>query len=493
MRALARRRLDEIDAEYDLRLFIQLYSPRLGDPYHLAELCEALDESMRRPVIILCEAPPRHWKTVTILHHIARRLKYRPTEQNAYGTYSGQLAFRKSRLCREYAGRAGVFARPEQLQLGPGEKAKDPAATVSFWQTHHGGGLIAGGRNGAYVGEGFGFMYLDDMFKNRGEAESEKIQETVYEDVFQGTMFTRLEPGGSICSSHQAWNDRDLNERLREWAKSERLGAEIIDVRLPAVSRATYDMRGRLTGGVPLHPKRYDIRALRRIQQAIDTYNFESQYQQNRIPRGKRVFVEPQRYVEPNLNGAIIRISCDPGISKNEKRDPSGFLVGAGYLDRAGAVCLDILYAEERHEEIPETVDGLEELHEDWFGASILLEEVSAFKAVSQVARRLDQERTRRGEQPANLPIESWIPEGSKFVRSLPCAAGVRFGRVRVPLKAWWLPAFLKQMRRFTGREGGADNMIDALTQLYDWFDQNLASSGLRSRTGGEPKIAAGF
>jgi len=482
-----------MDAEFDLRTFMSLYSPRLGDPYHLAELCEALDESMKRPVIILAEAPPRHWKTVTILHHIARRLKYRPTEQNAYGTYSGGLAFRKSRLCREYAGRAGVFARPAELHLGPGEKAKDPAATVSFWQTPQGGGLVAGGRHGAFVGEGFGFIYIDDPFKDRPEAESEKIQDAVYEGMFQGTMFTRLEPGGSICISHQAWNDRDLNARLREWAVEEGLGAEVIDIRLPAVSRATYDRRGRLTGGVPLHPGRYNIRALRRIQQAISDYNFESQYQQKRVPRGKRIFVEPQMYDEPNFDGAIVLVSCDPGIVKDKKKDPSGFVVTSGYLDRGGSVCMDVLFAEERHEEIPETVDALEELHEDFFHSPILLEEVSAFKAVSQIARRLDQERTKRGEQPANLPIESWLPEGSKFVRALPCAGGVRFGRVRVPKTGFWVPAFRKQMRRFTGREGGKDNMIDALTQAYDWYDKNLASAGLRSRTGGEREMASGF
>lgn len=486
-----------MDAEYDLRKFIEVYSPKLGDPWHLAELCEALDESMRRPVIILCEAAPRHWKTVTILHHCARRLKYRPEEQVAYTTYAGGLAFRKSRICRDIARRAGVFARPPELRHGPGDRAKDPAATVSFWQTPHGGGMIAGGRNGAFVGEGFGFIYFDDMFKNRAEAESEVIQETVYVDVFQGTMFTRLEPGGSICSSHQAWNDGDLNARLRAWAKEE--GIEIIDLRFRAVTRPTYDARGRLTGGIPLRPDRFDIRALRRIQQTIDDYNFESQYQQKRVPRGKRIFVEPQRYVEPNVTGAIIKLSCDPGISKQEKgkkgskKDPSGYVIGAGYLDAAGAVCIDILHAEERHDEIPETVDRLEEFHDEWSGPGIILEEVSAFAALSQVARRLDQERTRRGEQPANLPIESWVPQGSKFVRALPCAAGVRFGRVRVPAEGWWIPAFLKQLRGFTGREGGADNMVDALTQMYDWFDRNLSGSRLRSRTGGERAMASGY
>lgn len=487
----------ELDAEYDLRTFIECFSPRLGDPYHLAELCEALDESMRRPVIILCEAPPRHWKTVTILHHIARRLKYRPTEQNGYGAYSGGLAFRKSRICRDIAGRAGVFAAPAELRHGPG--GKDPAATVSYWQTPQGGALIAGGRHGSFVGEGFHFIFIDDPFKDRAEAESELIQESVYEDMFQGTMFTRLEPGGSICVSHQAWNDGDLNARLRAWTKEEGLEAEVIDIQLAAVRKATYDMRGRLTGGIPLHPERYGIRALRRIQQAIDDYNFESQYQQKRVPKGKRVFVEPQRYDEANVDGSVIMLSCDPGISKQKKdkkgnkKDPSGFVVGACYLDRAGAICIDVLFAEERHEEIPETVDALEELHDEWFNAPVLLEEVSAFKAVSQVARRLDQERTRRGERPANLPIESWIPEGSKFVRALPCAGGVRFGRVRVPAQAWWVPAFLKQLRGFTGREGGADNMVDALTQLYDWCDHNLAGRELRSRTGGERQLASGY
>lgn len=477
-----------MDAQWDLRLFIKLYSPNLEDPAQLEELCDALDESLRTPLLLLVEAPPRHYKTVTLLHHAARILRYWPGKRCAYSTYAGGLAFRKSRIARDIAQRSGAI--PSRARAAWQGRVFDPASAVSHWQTHGDGSFVAGGRKGNYVGEGFHWIHIDDPFRDRAESESPVIQEAVYEDLFQGTMFTRLEPGASMCISHQPWNDRDLIARLIDWAKEQGLG-HVRHVRMPAVRDAVYDQQGKIIAGVPLLPQRYGIPELQRIQVTVGTYNFESQYQCNRVPRGQRVFTEPQRYVSAQIDHAVIAASCDPGVENNEKKDPSAFVVGAGYIDDDGLVCVDVLLAYEKHGEIPDTVDELEALNEDW-ECVFILEEVSAFKALSQVARRLDLERVKRRQQAARLRLISWTPRVSKFVRSLPTAAAVRYGRVRVPRDAWWVPAFLKQLQQFTGRPGGKDNLVDALTQLHDYFEKTLAGGAARARTGGAREIAAG-
>lgn len=489
-RVRARVKLDWRRAEFDIELYTKLVSPQLEPVPHLGPLDDVLNASMKRPLIALVECAPRHGKTVRLTHQASRRLKYHPTNQVAYASYSAQFANRKSREVRKICARAGVWtqeAAPKSRDLT--DRFNDPAAAVSYWQTRQGGAFVAGGRGGGYVGEGFHLILVDDPFKNRQEAESAKVSDAVFEDLFQGTLYTRLEPTGSMIITHQAWNDDDLIARVRELLTKEGSPHEVVS--LPAVRNARYDHRGRLVGGKVLWKSRYPIKRLRQIQAAVGSYNFESQYQSNRVPKGNRVFVEPKSYAKPNLDHAVIAISCDPGIEENVKRDESAYVVAAGYLDAEHCVCMDVLLVEEHNEEIPGTVDRLELLHSSWHGAPIILEEVSAFKALSQVARRLDVERVRRGESKANLPITSWIPRGSKLIRAQPAAGAVQFGRLRTPLDAPWRQMYHQRLRRFTGREGGKDGVVDATVQLFDWFERRLTVGRIKARSGGDRTIGA--
>jgi hypothetical protein len=489
-RARARVILDWRRAEFDIELYVKLVSPQLEAVPHLRPLDDVLNASMKRPLIALVECAPRHGKTVRLTHQASRRLKYHPTNQVAYASYSAQFANRKSREVRKLCARAGVWTQePTTKKRDLTDRFNDPAAAVSYWQTRQGGAFVAGGRGGGYVGEGFHLILVDDPFKNRQEAESEKVSDSVFEDLFQGTLFTRLEPTGSMIITHQAWNEEDLIARVQQLLKDQGSPHEVVS--LPAVTKARYDKRGRLVGGKVLWESRFPLKRLRQIQAAVGPYNFESQYQCNRVPKGSRVFQEPQSYVKPHLDNGIIGISCDPGIVEDEKRDESAYVVAVGYLDPLKNVCMDILLAEEHNEEIPETVDRLELLHVSWGGAPIILEEVSAFKAISQIARRLDQERSKRAESKANLPITSWVPRGSKLIRAQPTAGAVQFGRLRTPHEAAWRAAYHQRLRRFTGREGGKDGLIDATVQLYDWFERRLTVGRIKARSGGDRVIAA--
>jgi predicted phage terminase large subunit-like protein len=487
-RAEARDRLEDLDTEHDVRAFMKRHSPDFERPDHLGELCEALDLSMRKPCFILVEAAPRHGKTEVLMHHMARHIKFRPRENVIYCSYASQLALRKSRRTRALAARAGALVTAEGTR---GFDQLDPSKAVSYWQTAEGGAFMAGGRGGAYVGDGAKLIVMDDLYKNRVEAESEKISDSVFEDLFQGTLYTRLEPGGSIVSNHQPWNDRDINARLRAWARE--TGIELIEVRLPAVRKPRYDSRGRLVGGKVLWEKRWPLPELAKIQGTIGDYNFESQYQCNRVPKGARVFkvAECVRYTTPRRDHVVPAASCDPGIEKDVKRDPSAFIVGHGYLDSRGSTCIDLLLAHEVNIEIPETVDELEAINKQHSVARILIEEVSGFKSVSQIARRLDAERRRRVEVEAQLPLQSVVPVGSKWIRALPTATAIKQGRIRVPAGAPWVEALEKQLRNFTGKPGGQDNLVDALTQLYDWFELRLRSLRSRGRHGGETEMGS--
>ena len=464
-------------AEYDLGTFIELTTPEYDRPRHLQPLLDVLDRSMREPVYALIEAPPRHGKTASILHHLARRLRYRPGDAVAYCAYAASLALKKSRETREIAARAGVWTGYEtRLQRRGGGGSGGLAQAVSFWETLSGGSMSAGGRHGSFVGTGYQTVVFDDPFKNRDEAESPVIQERALETWRM--LSTRIEPGGSGFVTHQAWNDDDTIATLKaEMDSSGGAEARWEIVSLPAVIDAVYDDEtGQLTGGMPLWPARWSIDQLARRKHDVGDYNWFSQYTNDRRPRGDTIFHDPARYVEPQINGAVVVISCDPGIEEDRMRDSSGIVVGSVYREPGPfhtprnphlIPCMDVLLAEDQWRSVPDLLDYLEHLQTNVFrGAPILLEEVSAFKALSQVAARLNK----------RLQIYAVTPRGSKFLRAQPTAEAWNKGQIRTPLQAPWVVDFMAECRRFTGRQGGKDNRVDALTQLFDYAEHVLAA-----------------
>jgi hypothetical protein len=473
LRALARQSANEDLAEHDLGLFIELTTPAYDSPEHLRPLLDALDRSMREPVYALVECPPRHAKTETLLHGLARRLRYRSEDHVAYCSYAAPLALRKSRRAREMAARAGVWTGDEQIR----RNRFDPSQAVSYWQTIDGGSFTAGGRNSGFTGDGYGMVIYDDPLKNREEAESPVYQEKAIE-TWRG-LANRIEPGGSAFLSHQPWNDLDPIAQLKTEQAASALASvtggaapawEIIS--LPAVIDAVYDeATGRLIGGTPLWPARWSLEALARRKHDVKDYNWFSQYTLDRLPRGDQLFRDPARYRTPTEDGAIVVISCDPGIEDDKMKDSSGIVVACCYRRPSPHhtpqtpdfdAYLDILLAEDQWRDIPDLLDYLETLQKTVFrGAPILLEEVSAFKALSQTARRLKK----------RLNLTSITPHGNKYLRAQPTADAWNEGRIRTPIDAPWVADFHFEARRFTGKRGGKDNRIDALTQLYDYAE----------------------
>lgn len=489
-RALARWSADEERAEHDLGLFIELHSPKYQRPDHLEPLLEAIDRSMTEPVYALVEIAPRMGKTETLIAGLVRRLKYRPSDGVAYCSYAAPLALRKSRRARELAVRAGVWAGDEVVK----RSRFDPSNAVSYWQTVDGGSFTAGGRGGSFIGEGYGVVVYDDAYKNRDEAESPVIQAKAIE-TWRGTLANRIEPGGSGFVTHQAWNDQDPIAVLKSEMGKGPDGQEWELISLPAVIDAEYDEKtDELVGGTPLWPARWSLSALARRKYDVGPYNWYSQYTNDRRPRGDRIFAEPARYVEPVIDGAVVVISCDPGIEENKMKDSSGIVAGSCYR-RAGPhhtpanpqleLRIDVLHAEDQWRDIPDLLDYLELLQRERFrGAPILLEEVSAFKALSQVAARLNPK----------LRLYSVTPKGSKLLRAQPTGKAWNDGLIRVPFGgvyagAWTLD-FIREMQRFTGRPGGKDNRVDALTQLYDYAGAALASIA-GAESGGESEWAS--
>lgn len=486
-RARARRARELREAERDLFTFIRLHQPHYRKPTHMARLVEAFDRAMRGPVLCIVEAPSRHGKTSILMAAAARFLRYRARASVAYCTYANDIAFRRSREVRELAGIAGVWVGTEQRT----RQQFDPSKSVAFWQTRAGGQFVAGGRHAQWIGEGFNLILYDDPIKDAAEASSQTARDEAYQ-VLRGTLMSRLEPGGSLFISHQRWNQDDPIGRLKEWLATDPAAPrfEVITLRAIDDIEMREDERGieRIVGGKPLCEWRYDLPALVRMAALMGDW-FWPNFQQDVSPRGKRVFPELARYERPQREHSLLLISCDPGIEgrpaaeeKKLKPDPYGLVVAYAWLaaDPEGNPCvaLDVVLAESEHLESIDLLDYLQNLQTaDYPGAPVLLEEVSAFRILEQVAARLNQQ----------LYIVPVTPRGSKLLRAQPTAKAARWGLIRVPdREAPWLPKFLREVREFTGKSGRRDNMVDALTQLFDQASLMLGVQSSGADVGGE-------
>jgi hypothetical protein len=118
--------------------------------------------------------------------------------------------------------------------------------------TNHGGAYVAAGVGTAVTGRGAHIALIDDPFKDREEADSERRRDLVW-DWYRSTLFTRLMPGGAIVLIQTRWHEDDLAGRLlaaeTDW--------EVLD--LPAID----------ADGKALWPEWYDEQALERIKATI--------------------------------------------------------------------------------------------------------------------------------------------------------------------------------------------------------------------------------
>ena len=63
--------------------------------------------------------------------------------------------------------------------------------------------------------------------------------------------------------------------------------------------------------------------------------------------------------------------------------------------------------------------------------------------------------------------------------------------RIRTPLDGAWVAGMHREAHRFTGKAGGKDNCIDAMTQLYD-YAEHVHSFIIGAESGGDSTLSGG-
>jgi phage terminase large subunit-like protein len=429
--------------------YVHRISPRWVEPWHLKPIADLFARAEYGPVRACVSVPPRHGKTELLLHAMPWWLSRHPEQTVAYISYSGGLAFTKSKRALDLAHRAGIILRRD-------------IAKASEWRTPSDGGVISTGIGGPLTGHGANLLIIDDPVKNREEAESVVIRERNWE-WFTSTALTRVEPGGSVIVVHTRWHEDDLIGRLKldrdnHW--------EIIN--LPAVQE----------DGGALWPERWSKKQLDVKKREVGEYDWSSLFMGSPRPKGGRMFSEPIEYDKPDLLNAKLLITCDPAATSKTHSDYSAIVVAAGKLGEDGLVRADILEAYRVQMDIPQLVQLLVRIQKKWSPSvgfnptPIAVEAVGGFKAVPQMLRQIDKK----------LRLIEIQPTQDKFTRALPTAAAWNDGRIRCPMQNQpdgrptpaWLGPFVEEVTRFSGVNDAHDDQVDALAHMYATFAQML-------------------
>jgi predicted phage terminase large subunit-like protein len=207
--------------------------------------------------------PPRHGKSELASKRFpAWCLGRDPSRQIIAASYNSDLASDFGRNVRN------IVASPEFGEVFPGVALAADSQAANRMNTNKGGAYVAAGVGTAITGRGADIALIDDPFKDREEADSERRREAVW-DWYRSTFYTRLMPGAAICLIQTRWHADDLAGRLLEQQPDQ---WTVLD--LPAISNA----------GEALWPEWYDVPALERIKASIGQREWSALYQQQPQP-----------------------------------------------------------------------------------------------------------------------------------------------------------------------------------------------------------------
>lgn len=408
---------------------------------------------------LMLTVPPRHGKSqLTSKTYAAWLLGKEPSWEVITCSYSQDLANDFSRANRE------IIRSPEYAKLFPETKIKSDARSVEKWGLTEGGGFAAAGAGGPITGRGAHCLIIDDPFKNRDDAESATIRESIY-NWYSSTAYTRLAPGGGIIIINTRWHEDDLSGRLISKMREDELADQWNLVNYPAIAEQDEEYRKK---GEALHPERYNIDQLRQIQRNLIPRDWAALYQQRPAAEEGDYFKDKDfRYVvTPPTRGLLTcYMAWDLAIGTKEDNDYSvGVVAGVDYM--GDIYVLDVV--RDRWSSF-ELVEQILDLYSKWLPEYVGIEKGQIEMALGPLLKKRAQERK----------LHSFHAEGlkpgrrDKMARARPIQGRMQQGKVFFPKHADWLPSFVEEMKLFPN--GKHDDQVDGIAWVGQLIDVLIA------------------
>ena len=193
------------------------YKPDRG---YLVEFCETLqDFIVSDDDVLIINAPPRHGKSRTIGCLVEWVLGKDKQKKIMTGSYNETLSTTFSKGVRDtiMEVKADKY-KAVYSDIFPKTKVKKGDAAMNLWSLQGGyNNYLATSPTGTATGFGADLMIIDDLIKNKYEANNANIKDGQW-NWFTGTMLSRLEEGGKIIIVMTRWATDDLAGRIIEHA-----------------------------------------------------------------------------------------------------------------------------------------------------------------------------------------------------------------------------------------------------------------------------------
>lgn len=398
--------------------------------------------------------PPRHGKSeIASRSYPAWYLGRNPSHEIVACSYASSLALKFSRKARS------LYTSDMFSSVFPEAKLDPDARSAENWLTDKGGGYMAAGVNGPITGNGFHLGIIDDPVKNREEAESETVRESI-KDWYTSTFLTRQAPGAGILVILTRWHDDDLAGWLLELMKND-AGDEWDVIKFPAI--ATQDEAYRKKGE-PLHADRYPLAILDRIKKGVGNRDWESLYQQNPTADDGDYFTKSMlKYYRdhelPPRERMTFYQAWDLAIGKNETNDWTvGTTVG---VDDHGRIWItDVVRGRWDGYEI---VEKILDAYETWTPMHVGLEKGQISMAIGPHLQKRIEERE-LWEFPYDESAFLKTGRNDKQARARSIQGRMRAGKVFFPETATWLQELVNELLRFPN--GVHDDQVDSLAWI---------------------------
>lgn len=300
-------------------------------------------------------------------------------------------------------------------------------------------------------------LIIDDPFKGEDDATNFKHCEAV-RNWYTGEAYTRLAPGGGVLLIMQRWSDMDLAGWLeKEMAEG---GDQWEIIRFPALAEIDEPYR---KSGEPLHPERYPLELLERIQRVQPARQWQAIYQQNPVPDDGNYFTRQMlRYYTtlPPRDELQFYDAWDLAIGENEGND---YTVGVTVaLDRDDNLYLvDVQRGRWSSLEITERII---DTHLRNRSAFVGVERGHIQMAIGPLLeKRLRERRVYSLSTQGNL-LSLSPGRRDKVSRSQAIRGRMEQGRFLLPQGAAFLPVFERELLRFPN--GEHDDQVDAIAWI---------------------------
>jgi predicted phage terminase large subunit-like protein len=433
--------------------FVEKFNPDYNAGWVHKDVCKRLEQFSRDVVDqksprLMLFMPPRHGKsTLASVSFPAWHLGRNPEHEFISCSYSGSLAMGFSRKVRQVL-REPTYKAVFKTRLDPDSQSAEA------WLTTGGGGFVAAGVGGGITGKGAHVLVIDDPVKNREDAESQNNRDANW-DWYTSTAYTRLAPGGGVLVILTRWHDDDLAGRLLKSALQG--GDEWEVVRYPAIAEEDEEFR---KAGEALHPERYSVEALRRIEKAVGPRDWSALYQQNPVADDGQYFTRGMvNYYDPeDIDEDAMRYYCawDLAIGKNDRNDYSvGIVVGIN--DRDDMFVMDVVRG--RFDGF-ELVERILDLYEQWKPSIIGIEKGHIEMALGPFLEKRVRERGL---------FEAYFKDlktgrRDKEARARAIQGRMQQGKVYFPRDAAFSGPLIAELLRFPN--GTHDDQVDALSWI---------------------------